>query len=149
MPRHNPATQLPDATHEAYVLARSQGMGPTEAAAKVGLDNFRVVERKASFRDRLQLLQMSADGPVDPKLTLEFLVVERKRALARALASNQLKIADQHLSKLEELYAKHAELRGDVAKKEAPASAAQQTREERRAAHRAELSVVTEAAANE
>lgn len=148
MPRpvHPPLEPLPDPAHEAYVQQRALGMGPTEAAEKVGLKGFKLVERHASFRARLEALLRSA-AEHEPNITLGYLVIELKRTAASARGAGQHKNANEALRQLAELYAKHPELRGDVARKEAPVAAT--TREQRRAANRGLLSAVPGAAANE
>lgn len=150
MPRpvHDPLEPLPDPAHEAYVQQRALGMGPTEAAAAVGLKAFKLVERHASFRGRLESL-LRAAAQHDPTIKLGWLVQELKRTAASARGAGQFKNANEALAKLAELYERHPELRGD---KEPPRpaaviSAADQL--ERRAAREARLSVVSEAAANE
>lgn len=150
MPRpvHDPLQPLPDPAHEAYVQRRAQGMGPTEAAAAGGLKSFKLVERHASFRGRLEaLLRQAAEH--DPTITLGWLVVELKRTVASARGAGQHKNANEATKQLAELYAKHPELRGD---KEPPRPApvvSVADKSERRAAREARLSVVSEAAANE
>lgn len=142
-PVHDPLEPLPDPAHEAYVQQRALGMGPTEAAAAVGLKSFRLVERHASFRGRLEAL-LRAAAQHDPSITLGYLVVELKRTVASARGAGQHKNANEALSQLAALYAKHPELRGDA--KEKPAAPAAGTRTERREAHRGRLAVVPEAA---
>jgi hypothetical protein len=136
---HDPLEPLPDPAHEAYVQRRAQGLGPTEAAAAVGLKAFKLVERHASFRGRLEAL-LRAAAQHDPTITLGWLVVELKRTVASARGAGQHKNANEALSQLAELYAKHPELRGDAAEGAAPPAPG--TRQERRAGHRGRLAVV-------
>ncbi len=149
MPRpvHDPLEPLPDPAHEAYVQQRALGMGPTEAAVAVGLKGFKLVERHASFRGRLEALLRAATQH-DPTIKLGWLVQELKRTAASARGAGQYKNANEALAKLAELYERHPDLRGDQTKPAAPA-AAQAPRRDRRMAHRARLSVVAGAAPNE
>lgn len=147
MPRpvHDPLEPLPDPAHEAYVQQRALGMGPTEAAAAVGLKAFKLVERHASFRGRLEAL-LRAAAQHEPNITLGYLVVELKRTVASARGAGQHKNANEALAQLTELYLKHPDLRGDAAKKSEPAAAAPTELAAKRAAREARLSAVSEAA---
>jgi hypothetical protein len=148
-PVHDPLQPLPDPAHEKYVQQRALGLGPTEAAAAVGLKNFRLVERHASFRARLEALLRSA-AEHDSTITLGYLVVELKRTAASARGAGQHKNANEALRQLAELYVKHPELRGEVAAKSEPAKAVAPTElAAKRAAREARLSAVPAEAAGE
>lgn len=144
-PVHDPLEPLPDPAHERYVQQRALGLGPTEAAAAVGLKGFRLVERHASFRARLEAL-LRAAAQHDQTITLGWLVVELKRTVASARGAGQHKNANEATKQLAELYAKHPELRGDKEPPKAAVVVSADEQRERRAQREARLSV---AAANE
>lgn len=146
MARHNPATPLPDPAHEAYAQQRALGIGPTQAAAAVGLRDYRRIERQISFKERLA--ELSDEAAPDAVLTLPWLVMQLKRTVTSARAANQFKNANEALSQLAELYKQHPELRGDAPQRKQGAERAE-TPQERRARLRSRLAVVPEAAANE
>lgn len=147
MPRpiHDPLEPLPDPAHESYVQRRAQGEGPTEAAAAVGLKAFKLVERHASFRGRLEAL-LRAAAQHDPSITLGYLVVELKRTVASARGAGQHKNANEALSQLAELYHKHPELRGDAATQKPAQPSSPTDLAAKRAAREARLAAVSEAA---
>jgi hypothetical protein len=152
MPRHDPATPLPNPVHEAYAQQRVLGLGPTPAAAAAGLTDFRRIERHVTFKARLK--ELSAASAPDPTLTLQWLVTELKRNATGASAVGQYKNTLEATRQLAELYAKYPQLRGDVKaaggggrttltpEELADQRAAREARLSRREAYRAELGTV-------
>lgn len=146
----DPNEPLPTPLAEAYAQARATGLGPVDAAAKVGLKAYRDVERRATFRERLRVLE-AEQAPVDGTLMLLDIVKGRKQVLKEALAAKHFGHANEAMNKLEELYAKYPHLRGDAqpasGEFEKPEETAKPrgSRLQRRMAHRAGLSVVPEA----
>lgn len=146
----DPNEPLPTPLAEAYAQARATGLGPVDAAAKVGLKAYRDVERRATFRERLRVLE-AEQAPVDSTLVLEDIVKGRKQVLKEALAAKHFGHANEAMDKLEELYERYPQLRGDaparasseVEKQEGPRP--KLSRLEKRMKHRAALSVVPEA----
>lgn len=147
LPKHNPLSPLPDATHEAYLQQRVRGVGPSEAALATGCAKYRDVERRFAFKARLRSL--TAPSTFSATIELRELVVKWKQLADAATAANQFKNAATALDKLAELHKRYPALRGDGEASAPAVAAAPEAREDRRARNRALLSAVPAEAAGE